>query len=479
MSKPTRTAAPAALLMAAALCAASPAAAATLHDLYPPGRGPGAGPRAATSLWRVPVAGGPWASRCADGTEPVIYVRRSAGPRHANDWIFHIPGGGSGADADELLERWTHGEHTELSSRWANESKKDDGIFSGDPANPFREWNMVAIDKCTMDRFLGTRRTSLTTTRDVATPAGTVAAGTAFDMWFHGALIVEDAVALLKSGVSYRDHAGALVSMPSLAGAATILWTGSSGGSRGALMSADRLRESVFPASAEVKLVAEAGFDAGAELLLDAQSRGWATGSIYDGSHGFDALTGTSSDVQFDTVGRAQIDAWGAHAVIDQSCLSAHLSEQWRCYEEAHVLMNHVATPFFVRQDLYDRNHLTPCWQVGWRAAAADCYLGAAPPLENARRHAAAVTWQLADLGRFLSDHDEGSFTVAPVGFGPRCGQHVGLTNREGFFANGIEDPVSGVKVTFAAALDAWVRGRGMTLVESSAFTASLPAACR
>jgi hypothetical protein len=298
-------------------------------------------------------------------------------------------------------------------------------------------------------------------------------------MWFHGALIVEDAIELLKgSNVGYNDRSGTRITMPSLTGAGTILWTGSSGGARGALLAADGLRDRLFPATADVKLVADAGFKPAAELLYDAQSHGWASGSIYDGAYGFDAQAGTSSDVQYDTVGRAEIEAWGATSTIDQSCLYAHLGEQWKCYDEVHVLMNHVEMPFFVRQDLYDHNHLTPCWQVDWRADTADCYLPTASPLQDAQRHAAATQWQLADLARFPADHDEAVFTTAPIGFGPRCGQHVGLTNREGFFVQGIVDPATGLKVTFASALEAWLRGAGVTLVEQSALDGTLPATC-
>jgi pectinacetylesterase len=467
------------LLLAAPILGAAPGAGAdTLYDLYAPPGVPGPGPRGATSLWRVTLTGG-WGARCADGTTPVIYVRKGSGS-HANDWIFHIPGGGSGADPNELLHSWTHGEHQELSSRWADESKDDGGIWNGNAANPFHEWNMVSVDKCAMDRFLGTRHVTLETTQDVDTPAGPLPSATEYEMWFQGALIVEDAVQMLKAGgVSYLDRTGTQVTLPSLADAGTILWTGSSGGSRGALMLADGLRERVFPPNAEVRLVADAGFFPAAELVADLRAHGWASGSIYDGTYGFDPQTGTSTDVELDTGARAEIEAWGAYAVIDQSCLLTHLSEQWKCFDEEHVLMNHVATPFFVRQDLYDRNHLTPCWQVDWRDDPGDCYFPTATPLQDARHHAAAIQYQLGDLARFVADHDEGGLTAEPVGFGPRCGQHIGLTDGTGFVVQGIDDPLSGRKVTFAAALEAWLQGRGRTLVERSPLNGTLPAACQ
>jgi hypothetical protein len=469
------------VLLVALLTVAGPTHAATLFDLFAPPGAPGPGPRDAASLWRVPVVGRPAGARCADGSDPVLYVRAAPpGSAHANDWIFHMSGGGSGTDPDRLLASWMNGEKNELSSRWADESLNAGGMLSGAAANPFRGWNVAKIDKCTMDRYQGTRQVALRTTVDAPQPGGgVVPAGTDFDLWFHGALIVSDAVDLLRNGnVTYVDRGGLQVTMPDLDDARTVLWTGSSGGSRAATMTADWAAESLLPPSADVKLVADAWFYPGAEMLADAQANGWLAGSIYDGVHGFDAQAGTSSDTYYDTGARAVIDTFGAHQVVDQSCLTFHLGEQWKCFDELHVLMHHVARASFIRQDLYDRGHLTPCWQVAWRANEADCYLPGASPLTDARRLATVVQWQLADLAQSIARREEPT-AAAPIGFGPRCGQHVGLTHDGGFFVQGIVDPASGTEITFAAALDAWVQGAGVTLVETSPLNNVIPVVCQ
>jgi hypothetical protein len=457
------------VLLVAALLAGGPlAGAATLYDLYRPPGAPGPGPRNATSLWRVWVKDAGQASRCADDSDPTIYVRAAPiGSAHADDWVFHIPGGGSGTDADALLFRWSHGEHQELSSRWADQSRNPGGILSGDRANPFRDWNVVNIDKCTMDLFLGTRQAALTTANAVPLPGGSsVPAGTTYDIYFHGGRIVADAIELLRGGnVRYLDHTQRLVTLPDLDFARRILWTGSSGGGQGATLNADWVR-SLLPATADVRLVADASFFPGAELLYDAQQQGWITGSIYDGLFGFDAQSQSRSDVHYDTARRQDMERWGAQVALDQSCLAAHSGQDWMCFDDAHVLMNHIGMRVFVRQDLNDRNHLSPCWQVEWRAGAADCYLPSAPPPAEAERYALATQWQFADLARLPADNDEGASASAPVGFGPRCGQHVGLTNDDGFFRHGVVDPATNQEVTFAVALQAWVRGAGVTRVE-------------
>ena len=467
--------------LAVALSVAVPAAHAdTLFDLFAPPGGVGPGPRDPASLWRVPVVGRPAGARCADGSDPILYVRAAPpGSSHPNDWIFYMSGGGSGIDPDHLLNSWMNGEKNELSSRWDDESLNASGILGGRVANPFRDWNVVKVDKCTMDRYQGTRRVTLTTTMDVPRPGGgVVPAGTAYDIWFHGALILADAVDLLRNGnATYVDAAGLQVTMPDLDDARTVLWTGSSGGAKAALMTVDWAAATLLPPTAEVRLVADAGFYPAAELLADAQANGLVTGSIYDGSYVFDAQAGTSPQTFYDTTDRAEADTWGAHQVIDQSCMTAHLGSEWKCFDEEHVLMHHVEKATFVRQDLYDRNHLTPCWQVAWRANETDCYLPGATPLANAQRIATAVLWQLADFNQSLARREEPA-AAAPIGFAPRCGQHVGLTNDAAFFVQGIADPVTGAEVSLAAALDAWMAGAGLTRIEASALTANFPAVC-
>jgi hypothetical protein len=460
---------------------AGAARAGTLMDVYPIGGSGGTGPRNAASLWRVSVAGGPNGARCADGSEPVIHVRSApAGSPHANDWVFHLPGGGSGADPDVLLHAWMHGEHHELSSLWKDESIPANGILSGSPSNPFHDWNVVKVAKCTMDRFQGTRQVALTTTADVPKPpsaGGVVPAGTTFDHWFHGALILADTIDRLRNAsLSYVDRDGRRIPVPDLDAAGTVLWTGSSGGSRAALMTVDWV-VTLLPSTAAVRLVADAWFYPGAELLADAQANAWAGGSIYDGSYGFDAQSGSSTEAYYDGGARATVDAWGAHQVIDRSCATRHLGQEWKCFDELHVLMNHVAVPAWVRQDQYDRNHLTPCWQVAWRANPNDCYLPLAGPLSNAERLAAATQWQMADLARTPADAEEPP-AVAPIGFAPRCGHHVGLTNDDAYFVNGITDPSTGAKVTPAESLGAWMAGTGVTLVETSLLGPSFAATC-
>jgi len=52
----------------------------------------------------------------------------------------------------------------------------------------------------------------------------------------------------------------------------------------------------------------------------------------------------------------------------DASCTATHPSAKRFCNDRIHVLLNHVSTPFFVRQDLSDPNHLNTGtgWIVDW-----------------------------------------------------------------------------------------------------------------
>ena len=78
------------------------------------------GSREGDALVRVPVAPGLADGACSDGSDPVFYVRAApAGSPHARDWLVFLQGGGSSWDGDDVVERWTTGDHGEMSSRWA------------------------------------------------------------------------------------------------------------------------------------------------------------------------------------------------------------------------------------------------------------------------------------------------------------------------------------------------------------------------
>jgi hypothetical protein len=94
--------------------------------------------------------------RCADGTRPSYRVA----PGTENRWLVYVGGGGhamSPSSGDE--PPWVMANLSESASYRAPPDPallgQFEGIFDGDPANPFSTWNRVQIAKCAPDQSLG------------------------------------------------------------------------------------------------------------------------------------------------------------------------------------------------------------------------------------------------------------------------------------------------------------------------------------
>lgn len=461
----------------------------SLSALYTPSwlTGGGGPPATANALWKVALPGS-YAARCGDGSLPAFYVRAaSALSAHPNHWAFHMPGGGSSADPNALLAMWLGVGHkgpqgpTHLSNQWARDSKPAQGIHSASAANPFADFNHVFIEKCTTDLFTGSVTAVMTTTRDITDLPGLTPfpAGTTYKVEFRGRQIIEDVIDYLLTGVTYTPTSGAgtPVAMPLLSNAVAILWTGSSGGGRSAIHSADAVAALIQAnaPNAQVRLVADAAFGPGAELLDDHHHpTGSAATSLYEGTYtNLDPQSGTSPDDYYAGEEWNTFQTWGAGH--DVSCLTYHAvsNDQWKCTDEIHVLMHHVTTPFFVRQDRQDPNATDKgtCWKVDWRANPGDCYY-------SARKFSQLLGFQMQDvLLQPTSAEEATSMTAAPAGFAPRCRQHVGLTNNAAFFRHGITGS-GGVEHDFVDMLGVWFQtGQPGILVEPTV-SGSLPLSC-
>ena len=61
-------------------------------------------------------------------------------------------------------------------------------------------------------------------------------------------------------------------------------------------------------------------------------------------------------------VTRNLLDSWGDHASVsdlylDASCLAAHPTAEWKCFDEGHVALNHMDEDVFFYQSLLDPVH--------------------------------------------------------------------------------------------------------------------------
>ncbi len=159
----------------------------------------------------------------------------------------------------------------------------------------------------------------------------------------------------MAAGIRAADE-----TLPPLDDATTILFVGHSGGAHGLMHNIDRLAADL--AAHGVTADVRAAFDAHFIIAQETEAAFTGAGDLYDHiwsgtSPAIDAFT---YDDAFWAPGggrHTQYTTWDAQ--IDQSCLDAHAptGDGHRCHDPVHVLLNHISTPFFIREDVRDSNH--------------------------------------------------------------------------------------------------------------------------
>lgn len=167
-----------------------------------------------------------------------------------------------------------------------------------------------------------------------------------------------------------------------------------------------------------------------------------------------------------------QYDSWAA--VFDASCLDAHAAtgDDWKCRDRYHVLFNHIATPFFFREDFTDPNvehtnhgngHIVT-W--GEWDGYAHCPTGFSPcpPLVTLDEHRTRLTRQfqtLLDGSRSRSelateaDPSLGGPDDFPTFYAwmPSCGVHSGAYDDASFYDTTVSYN------TFTHSMRTWLEG--------------------
>jgi hypothetical protein len=417
-------------------------------------------------LWKVPLSG---SAECVDRSDPVFYVKAApANSPHRNNWVVFVPGGGAVQGTPETIDKYFNGSHGEMSSRWAPPSISPGGILDPDHAwNPFRDFNMVFIHKCSFDRYMGRRQAYVAPVgvgRGIGgyfpngpyvLEVGTWIDGTdSVELAFQGHDIVDGVIDALAGTVSYDPGTGE-VEMPSLADANTVLFIGHSGGSRGATMIIDDVAEHIRSVAqgVDVRLVMDGGYDPGAVSMIAGATYG-VSYPTNDPSNGGNPLTSAG-----DKLDGFLVD-WDADG--DATCL-ANEADTSVCGDVIHVLMNWVETPMYIRQDLADENHATgrdsngdelaDCWQAGWNPDPDDCDL-------TTLQHGGQVIAQVADLNLMRTQAKTvtvlNTVLARPSGFFPACGYHDGAHTDDGFYSTLTTS--AGLHSQYATALFNWFR---------------------
>ena len=427
--------------------------------------------------------------RCLDGTRPVIYVDKAV-TGESNNWIFTMVGGGSTAtadtnadgvpdDAQRVADVYADpAEHGEMTTAYDPPMKELEGIHDPDPVrNPvFSGYNRVRIEKCGYDRYMG---------RAAYEAAGGFFIGETwpptglpidFNVYQQGYLMMLEAFDALAPGLTYTtwtvDAQGLVVeadeTLPALSLATKILLVGHSGGAHGLMHNIDNLAVDLTPIAPEADV--RALFDANFLPSNENEVAFNAGGDAYD--HVWSGVTvGALNNITYDgalywptSFMKTSYDM--VQAELDASCLATHpLLDDWRCTDRHHVLLNHIATPFFFREDFRDPNPEHLNFPIGHEIKWADCpILGATCfPLLNVAEYRARLTEQFETM-LYQSQIDSELATGADpsVGAGnfptwyawmPQCQVHEGAYNTKQFF---------GTRITygpFVHTMRSWLEG--------------------
>ncbi len=380
-------------------------------------------------------------AQCNNGTPAVMYIRPANAAYAGNPivnpsskWVIFLDGGGGCEDADScLLERWCSGggqvfdRAGKMSSSGAAQAiNSPGGIFNLVPPTPlinhFADYNHVLVHYCSSDNWIGS-----------GVKAGIVTTtGVAYDIEFNGEAIVNAVFGTLQAGATAADALPAAnfyaTALPDLRDASEIILAGESAGGGGLRHHLDRLREAVIlPVANNPNVVVSGLIDAGAPPFM-----GGATLT-----YGAPGAPVNYSDFLLSFREPIVRGFWEADdSALDQSCLSPAWAP-WHilagghpqvCYDTTYTLLNHITTPFFLRQDIND-------------------------PL-GATRY---VTWALFPTpdpfwsATFNQQTLFGSYTPALGGLepplaspgvqGPNCGLHVAVQTHKGFYRHTVVAP--------------------------------------
>ncbi len=371
---------------------------------------------------------------CNDGSPGTMYLRPApmtvAGAPNpsANRWVIHFKGGGGCRSFAACRARWCAHPSKNLNNPGLMSTAgtflraNGKGILSQDPDNPFRSWNHVLLYYCSSDNWIGDHDMGMAVSYHPDDAAGLHD----HQIAFKGMAIVKAAIGRLLSSVPVTLPASGNTQMPLLQNADLVLLSGDSAGAVGARMHADRLAEELRAANTPLgsNLPVLLTLDAGAAPLYDGGVLPWNPTAF------------ASYDLWWDILARDQRDFRGVRlSNLDQSCVD-QTADPDTCYDDRYVQLNHITTPMFQRNDLFDPVGKDSFISLGLVAT------------ESQYTNATAQ-----DLLAIVPPGIEGRDNISV--FGPLCKKHVSIRNTCRFTQ---EVAISG-GLTYAQALGQWVQG--------------------
>lgn len=440
--------------------------------------------------------------RCVDGTQPAIYVDE-AEDSESDRWLFTFQGGGSCNDGASCLSAYMDpSEQGEMSTANDPAMKTFEGIHRPDAPNEFSDYHRVRIQKCNYDRYNGNAThkgvialpEQTAAQRSTENPFSTLTdVALTFDLYHHGQKTVRHTLDHLRHGLQFptwiaagmeaNEHIGTL---PPLENASVILFAGHSGAAHGLMNNIDHINDylhgwarddgSMFSADVralfDAQLLPSIESEAAFNEYLNADVYAHQTQCLspmceggpplhyhYDGKEYFSS-GGVGGSAFFD----GPYLEWNVQ--LDTSCLNANPTEQWRCADRFHVLYNHIATPFFIREDFTDPNgqhNNNPSGPVNnghrlfWakpeiRFCKDPESLEPCLPVLSAADFRARVEEQAEQLLSSFSTKAEqwsnGDGVPTVYIWAPDCGVHAGAFNDAQFFNVVIDDVNTGMNST-------------------------------
>jgi hypothetical protein len=374
---------------------------------------------------------------CNDGTPGVMYVRPATDPQLNDIWSIHLQGGGDCTGYANCAMRWCgHNGYDSSKMSSANLPLNIDatGIYDMDEGNALAEANQVFFYYCSSDIWRGVGVATYSIDQEeleeewgeelpVELPAS-------YTLYRHGHSILEAGLSQLREGLTADEPDSYEVVMPSLNDAALVVFNGTSAGSSGARINADWVRDLLGPGGTEVVAIFDAAIMPGEGYLPD------------DDAAALDALWGEI----WENLQRTE----SPMPFTDSSCLDWHAGTDMEllCYQQDWLMLHHITTPFFVRQDLQD--------EVGIQSILGVDSVDLQP----------AVAALLADMETLPDTALEGAeMSRAPGVFGPNCENHVGLENLDQWQKTLVEGP-DGSTLSFQGAVLAWHQGESVPHID-------------
>jgi hypothetical protein len=354
---------------------------------------------------------------CNDGSPAIFYFRPAANAANANKWVIQLQGGGGCTTPAACAKRWcnvdTNFSMTQMTSTTSPDKTPPVGIFarkSEEPSlpivNPIGDSNQVMIKYCSSDTWRGVAKdVPIDTTHPVT------GAEVSMRLHFQGQAILQAVLNLLKrTHGSTITHAGTREPLPDLDQATEVILAGASAGGGGVSFNLDALAASLKAINPNITVLG----------LIDSTFGPEGDDLDYSAST-LCTESQICSPEALGTYGKGvQQSLW--KAVEEASCESYHATDgqSWKCAFDTHIILNHLTTPFFVRQGLNDEVVSDSLVNTGVMILGQDYEL-----LDFGQQVRAQFNSDLAKLMTLAEEST--SLTVAPGGYAPLCSKHETL----------------------------------------------------